>query len=194
LSIGGAALIAWAAYWVPSTASRVTRGEGAENHVAPVEQKAVAPAEGVVEVLARTELASDPVAAPTVIHDLAKQATTDAERSLATRTLARWLDRESERTDVDAIGNVPNLVEALAEVGTREAAAALVAALDGGKLDLPVETLLVRKLIELRDPTAKDAVERFSKRAVEYQATNDIELALRDEALAAAADLMTVRR
>lgn len=162
--------------------------------IAAVEDAVHANAAGVLPVLARIELAGDPRAAPSVIHGVAalgaKGSTRD--REAASATLARWLDEERARDSVDALGNVSNIVEALGAVGGGGAVFALTAALDRHDLPLYVETLAVQQLGELRDPSARAAVERFATRVAALPDADGVEGELAVEARAAA--LMTLER
>jgi HEAT repeat protein len=139
-------------------------------------------------VLAAVELPSEPASAPTIIHAMANLVArgTSGDQKLAARTLSRWLEEEANRDGRDAAGNVPNLVEALGDIGGRDAIDALIAALDGGHLDLSVQTLTVERLAALGDVRARAAVVRFSERLSAMSAGDDFERQLRDEAIAEA--------
>jgi len=139
-------------------------------------------------LLAGVELAREPASAPTIIHATASLGARGSvvDQRFAAKTLARWLREESRRDGKDAAGNVPNLVEALGDLGGREAVDALSAALDSGALDLSVETLAVQRLAALGDERAQASVARFAERAAAAAADDDFDRELRDEAIAAA--------
>ena len=133
------------------------------------------------------DLAREPEAAPTIIHavaSLANAADVDARRA-SVAVLGRWLTEESLRHDPDAVGNVPNLVEALGTIGGADATATLIAALEKGQLDLSVETLLVQSLGHARDGRALEPVKRFVDRVAAIPPVDGIQEELRVEAIAA---------
>lgn len=148
--------------------------------------------------LAAIDLRREPEAAPTIIHGVANLGVQGdkEDRRLATHTLSRWLRDESQRAFAattsgsdearDAVGNVPNLIDALGEVGGHEAVDTLIDALDSGRLDLSVETLTVQKLGDLQDRRATPAIERFGERVriARPTARDDFERQLHDEASA----------
>jgi hypothetical protein len=116
--------------------------------------------------LQAVDLTTDPEAAPAIISSLAKlgKDAAPADRARTVKTLSSWLNAESKRPEADAAGNVVNVVEALGHVGGRDAALALAAALDSGRLDLSVETLAVQQIGDIGDSVARDAVVRFASR------------------------------
>lgn len=137
--------------------------------------------------LLAVDLAREPEAAPTIIHavaSLANAADVDARRA-SVAVLGRWLAEESLRHDPDAVGNVPNLVEALGTIGGADATATLIAALEKGQLDLSVETLLVQSLGHARDGRALEPVKRFVDRVAAIPPVDGIQEELRVEAIAA---------
>ncbi len=138
--------------------------------------------------LEKFELKRDPEAAPTVIHAVALLGASaeGKKREHAATTLAGWLRDEMKREGPDVPGNVSNIVEALGDVGGRNAVDALVAALDHADLALHVETLAVMKLGELGDHRARGAVERFAKRVANLPPADGIDEELRGEAMVAA--------
>lgn len=148
--------------------------------------------DGVVEglpLLLSTELKHEPEAAPTIIHAIASLASqaSSRDRAHAAQTLSDWLRDESGRQGRDAAGNVPNLVEALGDLGGTETVAALIAALDRNDVDLAVQTLIVQRLAALGDPRARGAVARFAARVAGLPPADDeFEERLRQEALAEA--------
>lgn len=139
--------------------------------------------------LLATDLAREPEAAPMLIQSLAKLAQNGSpnEKADAAKTLGKWLGEESKRHEADAQGNVPNLVEALGQLGGPEATAALTQALQSGKLDLSVETLVAQTLTEKGGSTQSlEAVQQFLERAEKLPPGQGIEEELRVEALQAA--------
>jgi len=156
--------------------------------IAAVEAAVSATAIETLDELTKFDLARDPETAPTVIHSVAMlgAAADGPKRDHAGRTLARWLRSEMKREGADVPGNVSNLVEALGNVGGREAVDALVAALDGSELPLHVETLAVTSLGELHDPRARGAIERFAARVNALPKAEGFDEELRVEAIAAA--------
>jgi hypothetical protein len=147
-----------------------------------------APRATVAELLA-TDLAAAPEQAPAAIHELAARARGTRDHDDAARALTRWLRDETRRDGTgaaDARGNVPNIVEALGELGGDLAVRALVDALADDRYELSIKTLIVQELGTLHDPAATAAVARFAAVAERAPVTNDLEAALRDEALAAA--------
>lgn len=153
-----------------------------------IEAAVSASAVEALDELARFDLPGDPEAAPTAIHAVASLGASagGAKRDEAARTLATWLRQELGREGADALGNTSNLVEALGDVGGREAVAALTAALDRQELPLHMETLAVMKLGALRDPAARGAVERFAARVAGLPPSDGLEEELRVEAIEAA--------
>ncbi len=139
-------------------------------------------------LLERVVLAGDPEAAPTVIHGVAvlgaKAGT--ADRRVAAQTLSQWLRDEGGREGADARGNVSVLVDALGDLGGADAADALAGALDRATLPLHVETLAAQRLTQLGEPSARDAIARFSARVAALPPTQGIDETLRVEALALA--------
>ena len=120
-----------------------------------------------------------------MIHELARS----DDRDEAARTLARWLREETARDAADARGNVPNLIEALGEVGNEIASSALVDALEDERHDLASKTLIVQQLARLDHgdrERALPAVMRFARDTEDAPVHDDFEAALRREALAAA--------
>ena len=156
--------------------------------IAAVEAAVSATAVETLADLAKFELASDPEAAPTVIHAVALLgASAEGEkRDDAASTLTRWLRDEMKREGPDVPGNVSNIVEALGDLGGRNAVNALGAALDRADLALHVQTLAVAKLGELGDAHARGPVERFASRVAAMPVTEGIDEELRVEAIAAA--------
>lgn len=143
-------------------------------------------------VLTAIDLPREPAAAPAVIAAVGRlgAAGGPSDRRAASDALARWLDSETRRTEADAIGNVPNLIEALGATGGPDSADALARALDGGRLDLPLSTLATRQLAEIGDPRARPAVERFAARLREAPDASGVEAELHAEAEAAARDAL----
>lgn len=141
-----------------------------------------------LEELEALDLRVAPDDAPTAIHELAARAhdATPRERDDAARTLARWLRDEARRDAADARGNVPNLIEALGEVGGSRAVDALIDALDDSRHDLALKTLIVQQLAALGDPRARAAVSRFETVASNAPVNDDFDAELRNEALATA--------
>jgi hypothetical protein len=144
-------------------------------------------AEGLPALVA-VDLAREPAAAPTIIRTVAQLGARGSlrDRTLAATTLARWLEQEIARSDADAVGNVPNLIEALSATGGPEAADVLARTLDSRRLDLPLETLVVQSLGELDDRRARDAVTRFRDRVAATPPSEGFDGELRLEAIAAA--------
>lgn len=138
--------------------------------------------------LMAVDLAREPESAPSVIRAVAKlgKEAGSADKALATKTLGRWLNEESKRLEADAAGNVPNLVEALGEIGGRESVDAMVTALESGRLDLSVQTLVVQTLGELNDHRALTATRNFLDRVSRIPPSEGIDEELRIEAIAAA--------
>lgn len=139
--------------------------------------------------LLATDLSREPEAAPMLIQSVAKlaQNASPNEKADAAKTLGKWLGEESKRHEADAQGNVPNLVEALGQIGGPEATAALTQALQSGKLDLSVETLVAQTLTEKGGNTQSlEAVQQFLDRAEKLPPGQGIEEELRVEALQAA--------
>lgn len=146
-----------------------------------------------LDVLVGMTLADDPELAPAVIHATASLAAQggDEEHARAVRALAAWLKTELHRDGIDAAGNVPNLVEALGDLGGREAVDALIGALGDPKSDLALDTLIVQRLGALGDARAKDAIARFAKKILEPAAdSTPFDRELHAEAIAAANDAL----
>jgi hypothetical protein len=162
--------------------------EDEATRIAAVEAAVSATAVETLDDLERFDLARDPEAAPTVIHAVSLLgASADGEkRDGAARTLTRWLRQEMKRDGADVPGNVSNLVEALGNVGGRDAVDALTTSLDARELPLHVETLAVQKLGELADPRARGAVERFAARVGALPPAEGLDEELRIEAIDAA--------
>lgn len=162
--------------------------EDVATRIAAVEAAVGSTAIETLGELERFELARDPEAAPTVIHAIALLGASaeGAKRDEAAGTLERWLRAELRREGPDVPGNVSNLVEALGDVGGREAVDALSAALDRAEVALHVQTLAVQKLGELGDARARGSVERFAKRVAAMPAAEGIDEELRVEAAQAA--------
>jgi hypothetical protein len=156
--------------------------------IAAVEAAVSATAIETLDELQRFQLARDPETAPTVIHAVALLgASADGKkRDEAAGTLGRWLRDEMKREGPDVPGNISNIVEALGDVGGRDAVDALGAALDRADLPLHVEALAVTKLGELGDARARGPVERFAKRVAALPPADGIDEELRVEAIAAA--------
>ncbi|MBX3228975.1 MAG: hypothetical protein KIT84_41410 [Labilithrix sp.] len=129
------------------------------------------------------DLHAHPDTAPALIRAVAELALPD--RDAAARTLARWLAQESARDTADARGNVPNLIEALGELGGDVANAALALALEDRSYDLALQTLIVQ---QLGAEIPRASLARFAARAANAPARDDLEVELRDEALTAADD------
>ncbi|HSO39649.1 MAG TPA: hypothetical protein VLT33_44285 [Labilithrix sp.] len=175
----------------PDRVAALRRGLASEDEatrIAAVEAAVSATAIETLGDLERFELARDPQAAPTVIHAVALLGASaeGTKRDDAAGTLARWLREEQRRDGPDVPGNVSNIVEALGDVGGRQAVDALGAALDRAELALHVQTLAVMKLGELGDPRARPPVERFAKRVAALPPAEGIDEELRVEAMEAA--------
>ena len=156
--------------------------------IAAVEAAVSATAVETLADLEKFDLARDPEAAPTVIHAVALLGASaeGKQRDEAADTLAGWLRAERRREGPDVAGNVSNIVEALGNVGGRNAVDALVSSLDRADLALHVQTLAVMKLGELGDPRARGAVERFAARSAALPLAEGIDEELRVEAIAEA--------
>lgn len=145
--------------------------------------------------LLAVDLVREPDAAPTIIHAIGKlgRSASSTDKATSAKTLGVWLDEESRRHEVDAVGNVPNLVEALGELGGREAIEALVKALDGGRLELSVQTLVVQTIAAEApgDARALASVQRFLERVSRMPQTEGIEEELRVEAVSTAKSAVT---
>lgn len=135
-------------------------------------------------VLTAIDLPREPAAAPTIIAAVGRLGAAGGagDRRSASDALARWLDAESRRPEADAVGNVPNLIEALGATGGPESAEALARALDGGRLDVPLSTLATRQLGAIGDARARPAVERFGARLRALPDASGIEAELHAEA------------
>lgn len=156
--------------------------------IAAVEAAVSATAVETLDDLEKFELARDPETAPTVIHAIALLGASaeGTKRDGAASTLDRWLHDELRRDGPDVLGNISNIVEALGDVGGREAVDALSAALDRGEIQLHVQTLAVQKLGELGDARARGPVERFATRVAALPAAEGLDEELRVEAIEAA--------
>lgn len=171
---------------------RATAGGDDHELVEAVELVVDAGAVEALPTLSSIELREKPHSAPAVIGAIAALAkeTGPRERREAAITLARWFGQERKREGNDAAGNTTTLIDALADTGQREAVEALVAALDEQKLPLNNETLIVQRLAELRQPSAKPAVARFQTRVMALPPAEGIDEELRREAIAAARDAL----
>ena len=156
--------------------------------IAAVEAAVSVTAVETLDDLEKFELARDPETAPTVIHAVALLGASaeGAKREGAAGTLDRWLHDEMRRDGPDVLGNISNLVEALGDIGGREAVDALGAALDRAEIGLHVQTLAVQKLGELGDARARGPVERFATRVGAMPQAEGLDEELRVEALEAA--------
>lgn len=186
---GGSARSDAAASGDPVVALR--RGLSSEDEatrIAAVEAAVSSTAVETLDDLEKFELARDPETAPTVIHAVALLGASaeGSKRDGAASTLDRWLHDELRRDGPDALGNVSNIVEALGDVGGREAVDALGAALDRGQIALHVQTLAVQKLGELGDGRARGPVERFAGRVGAMAPAEGLDEELRVEAIEAA--------
>lgn len=142
--------------------------------------------------LCAADLAKEPDAAPAIIHGVASLAVQgrDADRSLAGKTLSRWLREERTRDARDAVGNVVNIVEALGDLGGDEAVTSLVDVLEHEE-DLALQTTAADRLATLGDKRALPAVTRFAERLARAAEPSDaFERELRAEAIKTAADAM----
>jgi hypothetical protein len=162
--------------------------EDEATRIAAVEAAVSATAVDTLDDLEKFQLARDPETAPTVIHAVALLGASaeGAKRAGAAGTLDRWLHDELLRDGPDVLGNVSNIVEALGDVGGREAVEALGAALDRGEIALHVQTLAVQKLGELGDGRARGPVERFAMRVGAMAPAEGLDEELRVEAIEAA--------
>jgi len=162
--------------------------EDEATRIAAVEAAVSVTAVETLDDLEKFELARDPETAPTVIHAVALLgASADGtKRDGAAGTLDRWLHDEMRRDGPDVLGNISNLVEALGDIGGREAVDALGSALDRGEIGLHVQTLAVQKLGDLGDARARGPVERFATRVGAMPAAEGLDEELRVEALEAA--------
>lgn len=125
--------------------------------------------------LLELELEPEPDVAPTLIGvatELAQIADPQLKTAAATR-LGEWLRSESQRDGDDARANVSVLVEALGRLDAPEAGAALLEALDAGRLPVHVASLAVQGLARNGDPRARSAVERFRARLADSPQTDD---------------------
>ena len=156
--------------------------------VEAVEAVVEAHAVSALPALSAIELREAPHSAPAVIDGIATLANEAGprERREAASTLSRWFLQERHREGIDAAGNTTTLIDALAETGHREAIDALVTALDEHALPLNNETLIVQRLAELRQASAKPAIARFHARVVAMPSTFGVDEELRREAMAAA--------
>ena len=162
--------------------------EDEATRIAAVEAAVSVTAVETLDDLEKFELARDPETAPTVIHAVALLGASaeGPKREGAAGTLDRWLHDEMRRDGPDVLGNISNLVEALGDVGGREAVDALGAALDRAEIGLHVQTLAVEKLGELGDARARGPVERFATRVGAMPQAEGLDEELRVEALEAA--------
>ena len=162
--------------------------EDEATRIAAVEAAVGQTAVETLEDLEKFELARDPETAPTVIHAVALLGASaeGKQREGAAGTLDRWLRDELKRDGPDVLGNVSNIVEALGDLGGRQAVDALGAALDRGEIALHVQTLAVQKLGELGDARARAPVERFARRVGSMQPGEGLDEELRVEAIEAA--------
>ena len=162
--------------------------EDEATRIAAVEAAVSVTAVETLDDLEKFELARDPETAPTVIHAVALLgASADGtKRDGAAGTLDRWLHDEMRRDGPDVLGNISNLVEALGDVGGREAVDALGSALDRAEIGLHVQTLAVQKLGELGDASARGPVERFATRVGAMPQAEGLDEELHVEALEAA--------
>jgi hypothetical protein len=161
--------------------------------VVAVEAAVEAKALDALPSLTSVDLRKAPHSAPAVIEGvaaLAKEAGPRERREAAT-TLARWFREERTREGADAAGNTTTLIDALADTGQHEAVEALVAALDEHELPLNNETLIVQRLAELRQASAKPGIARFQARVAALPAAEGLEEELRAEALSAAREALT---
>lgn len=168
--------------------------DGGDDHelVEAVELVVDAGAVEALPALSSIQLREKPHSAPAVIGAIATLANEAGprERRDAASTLARWFRQERSREGNDAAGNTTTLIDALADTGQREAVEALVAALDEQKLPLNNETLIVQRLAELRQSSAKPAIARFQARVTALPPAEGIDEELRREAIAAARDAL----
>jgi hypothetical protein len=134
------------------------------------------------------DLADVPDTSATVIHAVAQlgAAGSASERVVAARTLGSWLTQESAKESALAAANVPNLVEALGELGGPEARVQLVALLDGAAAETSIQTLAVEQLEKAENPRERGAIERYLARLEQQAALPGIEGELRNEGIAAA--------
>jgi hypothetical protein len=162
--------------------------EDEATRIAAVEAAVGQTAVETLDDLEKFELARDPETAPTVIHAVALLGASaeGKQREGAAGTLERWLRDELKRDGPDVLGNVSNIVEALGDVGGRQAVDALGAALDRGEIALHVQTLAVQKLGELGDAHARGPVERFARRVGSMPPGEGLDEELRVEAIEAA--------
>ena len=171
---------------------RATAGGDDHELASAVELVVDAGAVEALPTLSSIELREKPHSAPAVIGGIAALAKEAGprERREAASTLARWFRQERRREGNDAAGNTTTLIDALADTGQREAVEALVAALDEQKLPLNNETLIVQRLAELRQPSAKPGIARFQARVMALPPAEGIDEELRREAIAAARDAL----
>lgn len=160
--------------------------------VVAVEAAVEAHATDALPTLSSVDLARAPHSAPAVIQGIASlaKAAGPRERKEAAATLARWFRAERSREGLDAAGNTSVLIDALADTGHREAVDALVAALDEHSLPLHNETLVVQRLAELRQTSARAGIARFQARVAALPPTEGIDEELRHEAIAAAREAL----
>jgi hypothetical protein len=150
-------------------------------------------ADGAAEtlpVLEATDLAGDPETAPTVIHAVAAlgHQAGRREHADAARTLGAWLGAEQLREGADARGNVSVLVDALGDLGGRDAAVALASALDSSDLPLHVQTLAVERLVAMGYGETQPAFAGYAARVAALPPTDGFDELLRQEALAVVAN------
>jgi hypothetical protein len=154
-----------------------------------IESAMTAGAVETLPVLEGVDLPRDPEAAPTIIHAVAVlgREARGGEQVRAAVQLGAWLGEESRREGADARGNVSVIVDALGDLGGRDAVRALGAALDQDALPLHVQTLAVQRLVALGDPEAQPAIARYAARVAVLPPADGIDESLREEALAVAA-------
>jgi hypothetical protein len=138
--------------------------------------------------LLQFDLSSDPELAPTLIASVASLArASDPEaRSGAARRLGEWLRSEAQRDTADARGNLAMLVEALAQLDSRDATAALAETLERDRLPVHMATLAVQGLGRSGDSAARVALQHFSDALAQAPAATGFERELHDEAERAA--------
>ncbi len=160
--------------------------------VVAVEAAVEARAVDALPALSSIDLRTVPHSAPAVIGAIASlaQEAGPRERREAATTLSRWFREERSREGADAAGNTTMLIDALADTNHREAADALVAALDEHKLPLNNETLIVQRLADLRQTSAKPGIVRFQARVAALPKAEDLDEELRTEALVAAREAL----
>lgn len=108
----------------------------------------------------------------------------EKEKREAIGTLGKWLQQEGKGKTAAAKGNVSILVDALEETKSKDAAAPLIAMLDGATQPLHIETRIVQALNALG--VKSPAIARFAARVSAMQPQDEFEKALVQEALEAA--------